>query len=299
MIKKLQNDKWGPYQTQTQYNTESFTVTAGAPVLFQLNNLDHGDKGPHFYYPSASVNHIATGLGDLGTFSVHSAPTIGDQYSVLEESLARPNGNVLKWNFCELQFEIEGFLDNTHVDIWIVKQKRMPMDPWNLENHKLTPNLPHTSPMFKNVSGFGPDRVSYKNFRVLHHKRLFFNSKPSSTYADLVSEGNNAGEQPTVAATTRHIKHCSFKWRPNQLLKQLKHSRAYTEEQDHDEMGIDANPTSHEPATGRWSYENQNPLANTWCILTTDDKTTLGSSLDGDAVSVKVIRRNVWQDDMD
>lgn len=301
-LNKLAAQQYGYYQTQTQISNALFNVTESTPAICQLTNLAHGATGAHFKYPHNYTNGLVSdsSLPDLQSFSVFTAPMMGDSDMIENVQHHVPNGNRLMWRMCELKFEVSGFLDNTNVDIWIVQERPQRQDPWHTRGtHGLPTHLPYTVPQFCGISGFTANRINYKKYKVLKHRHLFFNSKPSSslldgTVGEVVSEG---AQQATVDATTRHIKQCSIKWRPNMLLKQLKHSMSQNEDVMRDTPNMDGN-TSFAGA-GSWHWDNIDPLQNIWCIITTDDSSTLGSTLDGDAVTVNVIRRNVWQDIMD
>lgn len=297
-LKKLSNDKWGAYQSQTQITSSEFTVTASAPAIVHLTNLNSETSGPQVQYPTHTSGHLATALGNLAHFDVFAGPHLGDAADIEKEYNHKQNGPRCKWNFCDLQLEISGFLDNTNVDVWIVQERpdKRP-DPWNMTYNTKPAHLPYTVPMFSDISGFGPARFNHKHFKLLHHRKVFLNSKPSSSPGTDAANLADAGEQPTVAATTRHVKHCQIKWKPNQVISQLLNSMAPYETVEQDDLNQNvATPTN---GYGNYAYDNISPIKNTFLVITTDDASTLGSSLSGDAVTVSIIRRNVWQDSMD
>ena len=53
---------------------------------------------------------------------------------------------------------------------------------------------------------------------------------------------------------------------------------------------------SDHPHSAIWAFDNQHPLNNVWCVISTDDESTLGATFTGDAVGVQIIRKLTWQD---
>lgn len=68
-------------------------------------------------------------------------------------------------------------------------------------------------------------------------------------------------------------------------------------------MNIHENPNAEQsehdgtPHGSAWGHNNQHPLSNIWCILSTDDETAISPGT-GDNVSVKIIRKLTWQDSL-
>jgi len=52
----------------------------------------------------------------------------------------------------------------------------------------------------------------------------------------------------------------------------------------------------HASGVGSYNYDNQHPLSNIWCLISTDDETAVASVITGDAVSVEIIRTCIWRD---
>lgn len=298
-LKKLKNDSWGPYQTVTQ-KSGAFYVTEGDPAILHLNNFhDNRSHGPHWmkaqnpgYYTYQAENF--TNLTDL------TYETFPMQGSLAErDRLANhvPNGNKLMWRGIELKFEVDGFLDNTSVDIWVVQSKKAagPIDHWNVQGLYNPSVLPYTVSQWREMSGFTSNRINHKHYKVWAHKRMFFNSRSSSSTLQAVQELADGGEQPTTPATTRSVKHCTIKLRPNMLIKQLAHSLGHNESSGDENANIDANPQS--AVVGNYSWDNIDPYRNLWAIVTTDDQHV---SIDGseDRVRVQMYRRVWWQDEL-
>jgi hypothetical protein len=45
-----------------------------------------------------------------------------------------------------------------------------------------------------------------------------------------------------------------------------------------------------------WSFDNQYPTSNIFCVISSDDQTGFLSVVTGDSVSVRIIRGVTWQD---
>jgi len=296
LIRQIQNNQFGPWQTQTVQNSASFTVIAHQPVGIHLNNCHHGSLGPKAMYCTSDTNGVGTSLQNACHFTVVT-PQMFDPRGRDAETHIVANGPRLLLGGMELKFQFKGFLDHTHIDIWIV-QERYPtskynaQDPWNKASLPQVPHLPNTIPQFKDLSGFTPQRINHKYVKVLKRRRIYFNSKGAFNPADTRAEAADSGQQATTPATTSSEKTCTIKLNNlNQVIEQITKSTG-----DHIGAYDDTHMSTHSDLNSSWRYDNIVPWKNIWAVLTTDDQTTFGSSLDGDAVSVDMIMRRWWRD---
>jgi len=147
---------------------------------------------------------------------------------------------------------------------------------------------------FRNIAGFTPNTIDRTTFEVVATRRLYLNSQASQQSLD--GGINYTMEQSSTADT----KICRIVLKLNKILKQLHVSQ---EENDGDEdinVAEADNPLGG--VKGPYKYTNLHPLNVLWCLISTDDTTSLSDLIpDADGVNrgnlgVQVIRKMTWQD---
>lgn len=269
---------YGPVQQQHSLAGPTF-ITADHPLCFQINNPAYGTNGPRLL---KSDYLGANSLHQHGSFALSQ----GNPLHELDEDM-HPNGPKLLLKSVDLQFKFEGFVDNTHIRVDIVRQKKaVDPDVWNPNGtENFMPSLLYG---FKNLAGFTANTLDRRTFEVLATRKLFMNSRGSSNAID------TAQDRLTVDATTRNVKFCNINLNLNKVVKQL---RAAHDEHTGDIMpGQDTHGEDGNLAKGQYGYDNIHPLANIWCIVSSDDATHIGSVVDGDGVKCHIIRKCVWRD---
>lgn len=294
-IKRLRQQLWGPIQSQTTY----FGIATGChiltdhPLVFHVNNPGHGAQGPQVYLTNyGTVGANQTGLAKVGNgFDIRTPHQKDGTLNVgtHEDSGDQPNGPALKLLSVHYDFKFSGFADNTNVRIDVVRQKRgQPTSPWQtIAMHPSHLYLPETAHTFKGIAGFSQHFIDRKQYDVLMTKRLFFNSRGSSNVQDDLSGTN------TVDATTKPIQMASLHLKLNKILRQITSS---VQEADFIRDDTDMNASTITQDSGGYSYDNQNPFQNIFVIISSDDKTDVGSVVTGDSISMEVFRRCHWQD---
>ena len=283
-IKRLKQEQYGPIQRQISImhpNGGALHVTAGSPLLFQVNNINTGIQGPYMWHINGfgNVNHTSH------SFVKWADPA--DMYHDKDDD-HYPNGPKLKLLSVELEFEFSGFVDCTHISVHIIRQKKM-VDPNFYNQNKADQFLPMTLTGMKNIAGFDPNRRDRSVFQVIAQKKIFMNSKGSANVLDTIANVN------TIEGSTAPCKTCKIYYRPNQVMKTLVSPTI----EDADVHAGSHPPTvdaTMRPHSSVWAYDNLHPLASHWCLISCDDKTALGDIVTGDAVSVKINRRLVWRD---
>ena len=213
-INKLKSQMYGSrqYQTSTMYPTLPLHVTSGSPLLFQVDNPNTGNKGPYVWHVNALGNVQHTN----NRFNVWNDPAGSAAGFHDHEDLRLCNGPTARLNFVDLQFEFSGFVDATRIHIHVIRQKRMDTDFWN-QNYA-DKFLPQTLTGLKNIAGFNPNRISYKDFEVLATKKIFMNSKGQANVIDTAQDRN------TTDATTASVKYAHINLKLNKVIKQLNSS---------------------------------------------------------------------------
>jgi len=312
----------GAYQTKTG-TSEPMQLNYKAPLALHLNNLNVGARntspsslnaeGPQWI--RAEFNNgdrLTTNYDVLGHENVTTS-----HMADLDHANPMCNGGKCKWLGTELQFEISGYTNDTRVEIYVVRERKgYKLDPWGAVQGTNSPPtyMPHTLNQWKHLVGFNANRVNHKHFQVLAKKSVYLNSRifqQDEGIQDTIDGTVGADLDPVddearVQATTRPVKRCKIVLRPNQMLYQLKSSET---ELGTEKMNTDGNP--RESGTqGPWSFDNQNPMKNTWLIICTDNQEDLPSGLvhgplhpsgsytplSYNVVTVQCIRRNWWQD---
>lgn len=212
-----------------------------------------------------------------------------------------PNGKKLRWGGVDLQFRVEGALQNTQIDFWLVKcNKEDPMkwDPWhqrmNPEYRSVPGTLPYTIRDFEDLAEeMYPKKLDTKRYNILLHRRVYVNNVHRVTGQDghnhllpdnaKYATGNtwSATEldtgpyefQPTHKATTASSQKLRISYKPNSVVRPLRNFIGERIDRPVELQGTaaDANPT--EPATlGTMSWDNFHPASNVWLVVTTNHK---------------------------
>lgn len=282
-IKKLKFNQWGTIQSQRSTMLEDVGITSGGPLLFLVNNPLMKQQGPYIWGVQPGNQPAATG---------HRFQPYQPDNDFMEnhaEPLHRPNGSKIMLRYATFQFEFTGFVDATHVRVDFIRQKKTATSWWNPEYRNCF--LPMTLPQFKHIAGFGPNEIDRTLFDVIATRRIYMNSKGRSNASDTLQD------RITTEATTTGIRHCRVSLKLNKVLKQLTPSMDqgaggdYEGINENSEGNEDENVDTH-PHKSAWSHDNQHPLSNIWCLISTDD----GTPFDGDSVRVKILRKLTWQD---
>ena len=267
----------GPVQTQVTRLAQYVYPTSEHPICFQLNNPGYGLDGPPIFRSVDGDDHVQKltqfDLVDRGLFFQAEQ----DHY---------PNGPSLYMSHVDLKFEIFGFLDYTRVRIDIVRQKKFDKQFFN--PHKGNQNfMPHNIEGFAEICGFTGKEIDRSTFQVLQTKHIYFNSKGSSNPSDV------AANAITVEGTTGPYKIVNMHVPLRRVFRQLESSVSETTGDDSYNLNAHSESTD---TKGSYSHDNQHPLANVWCIISTDDQSALTHLIDGDAVRVNIVRKCVWRD---
>lgn len=275
-LRKLTNQLWGEFQEQKSVTTNPITVLANQPALFHVTNPASDQHGPYIHTCDfLTGNHYLTD----NHFHKWQGPSDMDNDENDEKHI--PNGPKLKLLFADFQFKFHGFVNDTRLRVDFIQQKNITTDFWNVNQPRQF--LPNTIPGFANIAGFDPNEIDKKNYRVLKTKYLFMNAAGSSNATDTLQD------RDTTSATTPPSKFCHIRLNLNKILKQLDSSLHEVTGLDDQAASVDHTGVGH---GGPWRYENQHPLSNIWCLISSDDKTTW----DGDHPTVEIIRKMAWRD---
>jgi hypothetical protein len=283
-IEQLRVNMYGPLQTQRSHSESGFYVVASRPVLFQVNNPECGAKGASILRETENGDFVSRIMG----FTKASYSSGLPFYDKEEDNVV--NGPKLLLKQVELQFKVHGFLDDTRVRIDVIRQKKVVnKNHWNY--HDANEHfMPHMAKGLKGIAGFSSNEIDSRFFEILATRHLYFNSKGSSNVLD------TANSEITTEATTPPTKYCKIDLRfpkGGKVCKQLTSSVDQTSGNDATDQDIE---TEEVDAKGSYSWQNQHPLSNIWCLISSDDGTAFGSLVDGDAVEVQILRKCVWRD---
>ena len=288
-IKRLREESYGT----VQYNTGvsgSFHVMADHPVLHHINNLNMngyqtGDQqGPEIYRINGTHAEVCSQLmkSDHGTQATHlMTPDI---------LVDRPNGPILKHMRTRLTFQVDALVNDAHVTIQIIRQKKMP--PWGHQQDNIN-YLPAGGAAFKRLAGpMATNQLDPKTYEVCATRKIYINSKGRTTAADHAS-----AHQYSSYPTTNGIKHCVIDFKPNKVYKQL--DTAIDQITGNEDFDVNVTTNHQDVAAdmvGSWSYDNIHPLANYWVLITCDKHGNPAAALTGSEVSVTFKRENWWRD---
>jgi len=210
-----------------------------------------------------------------------------------------PNGKKVRWGGVDLQFRIEGALQDTQFDFYIVKSKKekdLSWDPW----HQTIPDtarsvpgvLPYTINDFQHLHHpMYPKSLDPKRYTILDHRRVLVNNVHRITgqtgHVHLLPDnakyatGNTWSHTkdltgpyagiPTHLANTPAVQHLRMSYKPNSIVRPLRNFIGERIDKPNEQRGsfADANPT--EKATlGTMSWDNFHPNANVWLVMTTN-----------------------------
>jgi hypothetical protein len=271
---------WGDYQEQKSRLSSSHSVFANAPLLFHVNNPSCGSHGPYLHTTSFPLYNST--LPTNVNFTKYAGPSDVDNDEEDEKHL--PNGPKLKLLFADFQFKFTGFANDTRITIHFIQQKSITTDFWN--QNKPDQFLPSTLPGFKHIAGFDCNELDRKNYRVLAKRKLYLNASGSSSVLDSLTSDPS---EVTTEATTPPSRYCHIRLNLNKVLKQLNSSLNEYDGADYPDNSVD---DSERPHGASWAYDNQHPLSNIFCLISTDDETPY----DGDHVRCDIIRKLAWRD---
>ena len=104
-------------------------------------------------------------------------------------------------------------------------------------------------------------------------------------------------DRNTTDATTSPYRRCKVRVPTKYPLRQLDSTvKESTGEEDLQGTEQDFARDNLRHHGSNWAYNNIHPLASYWILISTDDQTAIGSTVTGDSVQVKCIRRLAWQD---
>lgn len=280
-IRRLNTFQWGPMQKSLSVAWNQVPLQ-NHPLCFHLNNCHVGNKGPHVY-------RFEGGVVSKGVFSELAQPGYGQMFD--DDGLNVPNGPIMNLIGCKLQFQVRADSSVRHVEFHIVRQKKI--NTQFFRQSDADNFLPNCLGAFRELAGpFAYNRIDKRYFEVIAHRKIYINSKGTVTPADIA-----AGHQYTAEATTPNKKFLNMYLRFNKVQKQLESS--INEENNSDNLTHDAtgeHGNVNIDVASNWSYDNIHPLANMFCIISTDDNQNYASVITGDAVKVDIIRSMFWRD---
>lgn len=210
-----------------------------------------------------------------------------------------PNGKKVRWGGVDLQFRIEGALQNTQFDFYIVKcnkEKPLSWDPWHQtipHNARSVPGvLPYTINDFQNLHHpMYPKKLDTGRYNVLAHRRVLVNNVHRVTGQDAhnhlmpdnakYATGNTWSHTrddngpwdmtPTHPASTPAVQHLRMSYKPNSIVRPLRNMIGERMDNPVEQRGTFADANPLEKATlGTMSWDNFHPSANVWLVMTTN-----------------------------
>lgn len=283
-IKRLKFNEWGSIQSQTSSNRHGHVFSQDHPICFHVNNMYTNADGPFLYRPDGGNNPVILGHGSfdkwVGVGNAEGDVDDGDIKHI-------PNGPKLKLLWATFDFEFSGYLDNCQIRIDFVRQKKLDTDFYS-PAHGVNNFLPHALGAFNRIAGFTENRIDRSKYQVIKSKFLYINSRGLQTVADA------SQDRMTTEPTTSNVKRCRVALKMNKICKML---RDTTDEATRVQSTDDSMATqSTHYSDSSWGFDNQHPLSNVFCILSTSDTTGIQDFATGDRLSVKIIRKMTWQD---
>ena len=322
-IARLKDQQYGPIQRNHGHTNTEVHITQQYPAAIHLNNLYSGVPNQVVHNSVVSPQVIQNEVHTLGTQAnvMNSYERTAPLYNRVPIHMAdsddispQPQGDYL-WKQSTLQFKFTGWVEDTWVDVWIIKQMvgkpKGIYDPWR-ESASLSPHgsyLPYTLPQFRGMSGKDATNWLPPGYKVIAHKRRYLDSigqKPPIGIAHEALSGNAVAEAITSSVSTTALIHngrapqtgphayMNFKITPNMLVKQLESSAEADGQED-----MDFNSNANESRTrGPYSFDNIDPRQNIWAIVSTSD---VGGFLDSTIdqhhrVTFTYSKSNVWRD---
>lgn len=287
-ISKLSKRVYGPIQQQRSFfDGANYHIIANSPWCCHLTAPGSDQDAPYMYH----INALG-GVVNMGQFQKFVS---GNQHENSEDLM--PNNPCFLKSIL-LEFEFEGYVDDTHIRIDVVQAKGSPKPDWYRQSNTTADNLlPKCLGKFTNLAGFTQERINRDAFKVLATRRLYLNARPKNPTAEDATNWilSNEAYYPTVSATTRNVARSKIYLPINRKLDVLTndyHYESYGETDTFQDFpGVDD--------VGVYSYANVDPRKQIWLILSTSDQTALGSALTGDAVQCKIHRTVTWRDKHD
>lgn len=310
-IASLKEKQYGPLQSNSTIMTQPVVVTASRPVCLHLNNL------------VATGNHaspwIRSKLIQIGTIKPIMDTYLEENYwtavkphseRMADRLMDDPNGTKLLWKKTRLDFEIQGWVERTYVDIYVVKQKyNAPRtDPWLNDAPRDRPRvLPYTLPQFREMSGpMASNYIDKSMVDVIAKRRVYIDSIPEAAPHTILHDAaaaaanaassllENQGDDAikiTQLPHTKHVKYCSITINPNKVVSQLYDA---VNADGTDDTDMDA--SARVPGDGAWKFDNMRPSDNWWVIISSSDEGDTAINPQH-RTTVKVKRYNLWRDE--
>jgi hypothetical protein len=254
----------------SKLNPGAESITATKPWLIHVNNPGVGSEGPGVYIVNA-----------VGQVEKTNHNFVHDQQDgMFVENKAHVNAPCFLHGI-DFQFQFEGYVQNTHIRIDIIRQKRMDTPLWSIASTRNF--LPDTLDKLKHIAGFTANDIPKAYFDIIATKKLYLNSKVSETLLGAAQSG--ADNQARVEATTSNIKHCHM-YVP--FKKKLNPINATVEE-----MGLEVN-NSDFASVNPFEHTKMHPLSNVWMLISSDD--AFADQVNQDKVTCQIIRKVFWRD---
>lgn len=281
-INLLRQQQFGPIQVQQSLSHDSVVPTAEHPILFCASNVQCGNPNGCKIY---RVNESVSNKIQKETFFTESTGFKFQQ----QDSQNIANGPRMLLLEAEFQFKLRGFLQNTHVRIDFIRQKKtITGEYWSPQTNVNW--MPHNADGFKELAGFTANAIDTRIFEVLATRKIYFNSMGSANTADGIEDRN------TTEATTapQKLVTMSLKFKGGKIIKQLESSRNNLTAAD--SADLDAHNEDGNLSKGSYDFDNVHPLSNVWCLISTDDTTDLAEIVTGEELTVDIIRKYKWRD---
>jgi len=287
LVKRVADKQWGDWQAQSSH----FGLLTGChvlqdhPIVFHVNDPGHNNHGPRIFLSNYGIGHT---IHPVGLFNF-DPPRMTQFFDGENESHHLPNGPRLMLRWAKYTFRFNGFVQNTHIRIDFVRERATPqVNPWRGNDYTNHTHLPYTAKTFSGICDtMDANYIDPKYFHVLKTKHLYMNSMASSNTID------HAQDRRTSDPTTSNVRECTIFLRLNKVCTQL--STSISDEADqHDNYTTD--PSGEDMEAASYTYANQDPHKNIFCIISSNDKTDVASVVTGNSVNVEIQRRMCWQD---
>lgn len=294
-VNRLQKQLWGPVQVQRSYLDIGNKITSESPWCFHVTcPTTRNNTAPHVYHR----NPLGV-ASSIGQFQLYDTGLMDEE----DQDHAVNHPCYLKSILLEFQFE--GFVNDTFVRVDIVRQKDPPAQDFYSASNSVAQNLlPKNLEAFTNKAGFTQDRIDRRAFEIVATRKLYFNSRPDnlvqSDLGDHLADSNiplvssiTNSNYPMTYATTRSVQRTKIYIPYNRKLKPLDVPNQWSE--------LSGSTDQHTTYTniddrGLYSYANIHPKTQLWAVLSTSDKTAIDAPFTGDAISCRIHRQVVWRD---
>ena len=326
---------WDQEHKGNSYNL----LTTEAPVLIHLNNLhsvngeipnwtpvdgiddEHNEQHGACHLLVADPNGAVEGQDGLvreflqpETFAVNGVmqkpkrtgpymyPRVGYTGRERHEDVPLipiPNGKKIRWGGVNLQFKVEGALQDTQFDFFIVKcNKETPMswDPWHQTIPDAARSVPATLPYTINDFKFlhhemYPNKLNTNRYSVLAHSRMLVNNvhrvtgqtavnhlfpdnakyATGNTWSHTADGSGPHAFTPTHPASTPPSQTITMSYKPNSVVRPMRNFIGERIDNTVEKRGSRAHANPNEPATlGTMSWDNFKPEDNVWLVMTTN-----------------------------